>query len=213
MPEKKKFKSSKSYGVNDIARWNFDIQQFPEQWTKHLGDVPARFTMYVDGDGGHGKTEYIMQLSKMLAMHMGKVKLNNVEQGKHVQIQQSFARNKMTEIQPGKWLYKSIHNFEQYKKELARPNSGRIQIIDSISYFPLTTAQIQELIETFRNKSFVFVAYKAHYNQNKPIAHLCDIKVRIEKFIATPSGRFGGNELFVIWNRKHAGKQLEFNEA
>jgi len=137
-------------------------------------------------------------------MYMGKVRLNNVEQGKHLQIQQSVERNKFTEIQPGKFQYDSIHDFEAYKAKIKRPNSGKIQIIDSISYWPLTANQVQELLETFRHKSFIFVAYKAHYNQNRPIAHLCDIKVRVENFIAAPSGRFGGNQPLVIWDRKKA---------
>lgn len=194
-------RSSRAWGVRDITNWKFDIQSLPKVWGDHLGDVPARFTMYVDGDGGHGKTEYIIQLSKMLAMHMGKVKLNNVEQGKHSQIKKSFQRNNLEEIKLGKWMYESVHSFDAYVKKLKRPNSGRIQIIDSISYWPLTTAQVQELIESFPNKSFVFVAYKAHFNQNRPIAHLCDIKVRVENFQATPSSRFGGNKNYVIWNR------------
>ena len=214
MPEKNKTKSSPSYGVRGVEKWNFDFQELPEAWLKHLGDIPSRFLMYVDGDGGHGKTEYIMQASKMFAMHMGKVKINNVEQGKHVQIKQSLIRNNMSEIQPGKWLYKSIHSFEAYKKELSRHNSGRIQIIDSISYFPLSTGQVQELIESYPKKSFIFVAYKAHFNQNKPIAHLCDIKVRVERFIATPSGRFGGNEPYIIWDKKKPAQlPLEYQPA
>lgn len=194
-------KASRSWGVRDIANWRFDIQSFPEEWIEHLGEVPARFLMYVDGDGGHGKTEYIIKLSKMLAQYMGKVNLNNVEQGKHAQIKKSFERNRLDEIKAGKWMYGSIHSFDAYVKKLKRPNSGRIQIIDSISYWPLTTPQVQQLIESFPNKSFVFVAYKAHFNQNKPIAHLCDIKVRVEHFVATPSSRFGGNRNFVIWDR------------
>ena len=200
-PIVKKVKATRSWGVRDIANWKFAKQAFPEKWTKHLGDVPARFLMYVDGDGGHGKTEYVIQLSKMLAMNMGKVKLNNVEQGKHSQIKSSFERNHLEEIKPGKWMYESTHSFEAYKKKIKKPNSGKIQIIDSISYWPLSASQIQDLIESFPNKSFVFVAYKAHYNQNKPIAHLCDIKVRVENFQATPISRFGGNETLVIWDR------------
>lgn len=200
LPEKKKY--SRSWGIKDIANWKFDMQSLPHRWIEHLGDVPGRFLMYVDGDGGHGKTEYIIQLSKMLAQHMGKVNVNNVEQGKHTQIQASFQRNKLDEIKPGKWMYNSIHDFNAYKKKVKTRNSGRIQIIDSISYWPLTTAEVQELIELFPYKSFVFVAYKAHYNQNRPIAHLCDIKVRVENFIAAPVSRFGGMQKLVIWDRK-----------
>lgn len=194
----------RSYGVRDVLNWKFTEHTLPSAWLKHLGNLPDRFFMYIDGDGGHGKTEYIMQLSAMLQQHVGKVHLNNVEQGKHMQIKESASRNRFSEIiRPGKWMYSSMTDFDAYRERLKKRNSGRIQIIDSISYWPLNANQVQQLIEDFRYKSFVFVAYKAHFNQNKPIAHLCDIKVRVENFMATPSSRFGGNEVYDIWPEKH----------
>ena len=197
MAKEKKQPKQRSYGVRDIMNWKFAESNLPEVWLNHLGDIPERFTMYVDGDGGHGKTEYVIQLAKMLCNHFAKTHLNNVEQGKHKQIGKSVARNKFdTEVPAGKFIYSSITDFEKYKARIKRPNSGRVQIIDSISYWPLNQKQIQELIEEFKYKSFVFVAYKAHFTKNRPIAHLCDIKVRIEDFKAYPSGRFGGNRIY-----------------
>lgn len=196
-------KTTRSYSVRDIMNWKFDKHDFPKEWVDHLGAIPQRFTMYVDGDPGNGKTEYIMKCSKMLANHMGKVRLNNVEQGKHVQIQQSAARNKfMEEIPAGKFQYDNIRDFDQYVKRIKRPNSGRIQIIDSISYWPLTLEQVQYLLENFQHKSFIFVAYQSEYTRNKPIIHHCDIKVRVENFIANSRSRFQGNHPYVIWNKK-----------
>ena len=198
---------SRSYGVRDVMNWKFTEQPLPQQWLNHLGDIPDRFLMYVDGDAGHGKTEYVMKMSLMLQQHMGKVHLNNVEQGKHVQIQQSAGRNQFNDpVRPGKWMYSIINDFDAYVQKISGRNSGRIQIIDSISYWPLTEKQVQFLIEKFRHKSFVFVAYKAHFNRNKPISHLCDIKVRVENFRAFPSSRFGGNEVYDIWPEKHRKK-------
>ena len=190
-----------SHGVSQILKWKFQENKLPEAWARHLGVLPQRWHIYIDGDGGHGKTEYSMQLSKMLATNFGKVHLNNVEQAKHPQIQESAARNGFADIPAGKFMYSVFSDFEAYRNKLRKRNSGRVQIIDSISYFPLSTKQVQELIEEFKYKCFVFVAYKAHFNTNKPIAHLCDIKVRVEDFKATSSSRFGGNEEYVIWNK------------
>jgi nucleoside-triphosphatase THEP1 len=197
-------KGARSYGVRDILNWKFEEQEFPDEWLKHFGNIPSRFLMYVDGDGGSGKTEYIMRTSQMLANHMGKVHLNNVEQGKHKQIKDSAIRNNFDETIPkGKFMYSSIKDFEKYNAKIERRNSGTIQIIDSISYFPLSVKQIQELIEKFKRKSFIFVGYKAHFAANRPIAHLCDIKVRVENFLAKPISRFGGNEILDIFPEKH----------
>jgi hypothetical protein len=199
----------KSYSVTDIVAWKFEDHALPDEWIAHLGELAGRFTMYVDGDGGHGKTEYVIKLAKMLATHVGKTRLNNVEQGKHKQIQLSVVRNKFaTEVPAGRFQYDNLRTFEAYKAKLKRPQSGRVQIIDSISYWPLNVKQVQELIEEFPRKSFVFVAYKAHESQNKPIAHLCDIKVRVKDFVATPSGRFGGNKPFIVWNKHSNSSQI-----
>lgn len=139
----------------------------------------------------------------MFATHYGKVRDNNVEQGKHVQIRDSVRRNGIDQIKAGRFAYCSINDFEKYKAQLRRPNSGRVQIIDSISFFPLSTAQIQQLFEEFWRKSFILIAYKADYNKNAGIRHLCDIKVRVEDFVAYNNGsnRFGGTADLVIWDR------------
>lgn len=212
--EKKKprAKVAISWGAKDIANWKFEEHQLPPPWDKHFGVLPQRFTIYVDGDPGNGKTEYQIQCAKMLAAHFGKVRINNVEQGKHIQIRDSIRRNNLNELKAGKFSYCSINNFEKYKEQLKRPNSGRIQIIDSISFFPLNAKHIQELFDTFKKKSFILVAYKGDYNKNYDIRHLCDLKIRVQNFVATDNGnnRFGGTEDYIIWpervNKKKNGQ-------
>jgi hypothetical protein len=206
-----KKKAVHTYGAKDITRWKFEEHNLPAPWDKHMGILPQRFIIYIDGDPGNGKTEFQIQFAKMLATHYGKVRINNVEQGKHLQIKQSVVRNEVDQLKPGKFAYCSIPDFESYKQVLKRPNSGRVQFIDSISFFPLDAKQIQELIHVFKHKSFVFIAYKADFGKNAHIRHLCDIKIRVENFTATMNGanRFGGTEDYVIWDRpKKSNGQL-----
>lgn len=41
------------------------------------------------------------------------------------------------------------------------------------------------------------------------IEYMCDLKIRVNQFKAYPRSRFGGNETFVIWDRKpKPGTQL-----
>jgi hypothetical protein len=209
-PAKKKSasKPSRSYSMKDIYNWKFEEHELPEEWAKHLGELPQRFHIYVDGDAKNGKSEYVIKLAKMLAIHFGKVRLNNLEEGKHKHIQQSIMRNDFKNTVPkGRFAYDVIRDFETYKKRIARTNSGRVQIIDSISFWKLTEEQIQYLIQTFKNKCFIFVAYKAHATRNKPIIHLTDIEVNVKDFVAHATGRFGGQKPFVIWDRPKASVQ------
>lgn len=203
--------AKRNYGVNDIQKWNFDEPNIPAEWAAHLGELPVPFRIYVDGDGGHGKTEYQMLFSKMTSQYIGKTHLNNVEQGKHKSIQQSHARNNFqNEVKPGKWMYNDINDFDEYVDFLRRPGSCRVAIIDSISYWPLNAKNIQYLFEEFPRKSFVLVAYEADAGKNKPIKHLCDIKVNVKDFVAYTNGtsRFGGNEPYIISPEMHRKKLL-----
>ncbi|MEQ8581235.1 MAG: hypothetical protein RIC30_09510 [Marinoscillum sp.] len=206
-------KSPKGAGVNEILNWKFDLAEgIPQAWRDHLGEFPQKqWYMYVDGEAGHGKTDYIMQLTKMLATHIGKVSLNGVEQGKHTQIRESAVRHRFDELEPGKFIYeKKLRDWDLYKAKM-KNSRPRVMIIDSISMWPLTVKEVQELLQEFEAKIIILVAYAAHFNQNKPIRHLCDIKVRVENFQAiTSSSRFGGSKPFTIWEegyRKATGKK------
>jgi predicted ATP-dependent serine protease len=119
-------KVAHTYGAKDITRWKFEEHNLPEPYASHLGILPKRFTMYVDGDPGHGKTEYQIQVAKVLAKHFGKVRVNNVEQGKHKQIKESIVRNEIEALPAGKFAYCSIKDFNKYIEQLKRPNSGSL---------------------------------------------------------------------------------------
>ena len=193
--------AKRSFGVNDIGKWKFDEPTLPKAWADHLGELPVPFHIYVDGDGGEGKTEFMMLFSKMCAEHIGKSFVNNVEQGKHKSIQQSWERNNFKQdVKGGKWMYNMIHDFDEYVEYLRKPGSCKVAFIDSISFWPLDAKDIQFLFEEFPRKSFVLIAYEAHAAKNKAIKHLCDVKINVKDFVAYTNGtsRFGGNKPFVI---------------
>ena len=144
-----------NYGVGNIDKWKFDEPELPEEWTNHLGNLALPFRMIIEGDAGHGKTEYVFQLSKMLAMNLGKVHINNVEQGKAKSLKEAFDRQQMNEIAPGKWMLgdKSLRKFDAYVSKSEKQNSGKFLIIDSISYWELTYEQIKRLHELFLERA------------------------------------------------------------
>jgi predicted ATP-dependent serine protease len=201
---------SRSYSINDIYAWKFTEQGMPTEWLQHIGHIDSRFTMYIDGEPGNGKTEYVLQFAKMLCNNIGKTRLNNVEQGKHTQIKTSVVRNDFKNTIPaGKFQYDTIRDYNEFKAKLKKPNSGRNIIIDSISYWPLGVKEIQELINSFKYKNLIFVAYKKHFSKNQEIIHMCDIKVRVENFFATVTGgRFGGTESYNVWPTRFASSSM-----
>jgi len=185
----------------------------PEEWRSHLGNLSENFRMIIEGKSGHGKTEYVLKLSKMLAMHYGKVHLNSVEQGKSDSFKEAFDRCNMHEVESGKWMLggKQMREFDYYFKRMQRPNSGRVLIIDSLDYFSLTLAQFKQLHERFPHKSIIIIAWNNPMDSHaKKIKYMCDIKVEINDFEAKIRSRFGGNKPLVIWKEGYEGLKRKF---
>jgi Cdc6-like AAA superfamily ATPase len=204
---------SRNYGVNDIHSWKFDHVSMPEHWTRHLGNLAENFRMIIEGKSGHGKTEYVMQLTKMLAIHYGKVALNNVEQGRSASFQSAFIRNNMHEIPAGKWMLADASQrvFDKWFKRLEKRASGRVIVLDSLDYMHLTLEQFQQLHERFPRKAIIIVCWNDPMDFNaKKIKYMCDIKVEVKDFQAHVRSRFGGNHSHQIWDKKINGQRSLF---
>ena len=192
----------RNYSINDIDAWKFKKVGMPEEWVSHLGHITENFRMLIEGKSGHGKTEYMMKLTKMLAMHYGKVNVNSTEQGRSASLQDAFKRNNMSEIKGGKWMLcdHTQRTFEPWFERLQRPNSGRVIVLDSLDYMNLTFKQFKMMHEKFKHKSIIIVCWNDPMDaQAKKIKYNCDIKVEVVDYMAQIRSRFGGNKPFEIW--------------
>ena len=79
-------------------------------------------------------------------------------------------------------------------------------IIDSRDYMHLTQSQYIQLVEKFPRKCFIITGWSKNGSPkgeiNKAIQYMADIKIYVDKYIAEPRCRYGGNQKFVIWERK-----------
>lgn len=203
----------RNYSVSDVAAWKFEPAQLPANWAAHIGKLSGNFRMLIEGAPGHGKTEYTLQLTRMLALHVGKVNYNNVEQGRSVTLQEAFVRNQMQELPPGKFMVcdKSQRLFEPWFKRLQRPNSGRIIVLDSRDYMNLSIEQFKQLHERFPHKSIIIVCWNDPMDANsKKIRYMCDIKVEVKNYKAHMRSRFGGNKTWLIWDKQLNGQEPLF---
>lgn len=205
----------RDYSIRDINAWKFAKLPLPEEWANHMGNISENFRMMVQGPSGHGKTEYVMKLAKMLSQYYGKVNFNSTEQGRSDTFKEAWKRNAMQDMTPGKFKLcgPDKRKFEPWFKSLQRPNSGRVIILDSIDYMELKVNEFKELHERFkRTKSIVVVCWDDPMDTNsKKIKYMCDIKVEIRDFKAKIRSRFGGNKPLVIWDQKEPKMQLELS--
>jgi ABC-type oligopeptide transport system ATPase subunit len=200
-------KQKRNYGVKDMLEWKFeDINQIPQEWIDHLGNISQGFRMIIHGKSGHGKTEYVLQLCKMFAMYYGKVNLNNVEQGRSKTIKEAAIRNNLQEIPAGKFSFcdPTQRVFDTWFKRLSGKNQGRFIVLDSLDYMKLTLEQFKLMHEKFKHKNIIIVAWDDPMDANaKKIRYMCDIKVKVHNFKAKIVSRFGGNKTWNIWKDHH----------
>lgn len=201
---------AKNYGINDIEKWEFDTLPLSQKWLDHLGDINQGFRILIEGDPKSGKTEYVFQFMKELALNVGKVNLNSTEQGKSKSLKSAFTRNKMNEIPAGQFMVAdaSQKNFETWYRCASKPNSGKTLVLDSADYMKLTFDQWKMVHEKFKNKNLILVCWLINPNL-KAFKHTMDIVVRVKDFKADPISRFGGHKPMIIWNKKpEVGSQL-----
>lgn len=211
----------RNYGPKDMMEWKFKDLSIPLEWLDHIGEISEGFRMMIHGHSGHGKTEYVIQLAKMLAMNYGKVSLNNVEQGRSKTLQTAAKRNNLQEIPAGKFTLcdPSQQIFENWFKRLSGRNTGRVIILDSRDAMKMTIDQFMLLHKTFKRKGIIIVCWDDPFDANsKKIKYFCDIKVKVHNFRAKIASRYGGNKTYTIWKNHHnaeydAKAQPKINEG
>jgi hypothetical protein len=158
------------------------------------------------GNPGNGKTEFCIQLAKYMA-GFSKVYYNSFEQGICKTLQDALRRNNMMEV-AGKVIFGDQETFDEMMERLSGKNAPQVVVIDSRDYLNLTTAQFKTLIDAHPRKSFIVVCWesggKPRGEYAKQIAYMCDVKIHVRDFVAYPRSRFGGNQKFIIWDRKPA---------
>jgi hypothetical protein len=202
----------RSIGINEFLNKKFDTYGVQGKWLDHFGEPETNFKMIVYGHSGNGKTEYCLQLAKYLASFT-KVYFNSFEQGISKTLQDGIKRNNMKEV-AGKVIFGNKETVAEMIARLKKKNSPRIIIIDSRDYINLTAEQFKMLIEAFPRKAFIVLCWesagKPKGEYAKAIEFMCDIKVNVRHFKAYPRSRFGGNQTYLIWDRKPAvGDQLK----
>lgn len=196
----------KAIGVTQFLDKSFDTYDIEGRWLDSFGLIEKNFKMSVTGDSGNGKTEFVVQFIKELCLKF-KVKADyfSYEQGHSKSLQAAIQRNNMEEVK-GKVMFITGGPFDELLERLNRRASAKIVVIDSQDYSELSTKQFKYLVKTFPKKSFIVVSWarndKPKTGPAKDIENMSCIKLLVKNYKAYPRSRFGGNETFVIWDKK-----------
>ena len=171
-------------------------------WRDSFGEVEDASRWLIYGESGNGKTDFCVKLAKELSRHK-KVAYLSKEEGDKSTLQEAYKRNEMKGSNVQIWV---DFSFQDVVSELRSKRSPKIVIIDSIDYMSITKAQYIELDQLFPQVMLIFVCWgqgkKPMSDIGKGIEFMVDVKVHIEKYVAFPKSRYGGNLPYVIWREK-----------
>lgn len=171
-------------------------------WKDSFGEIEAGSRWMIYGESGNGKTDFCVKLAKMLSQYK-KVAYLSREEGDRSTLQGAFMRNEMQHT--GVHLLVE-YTFDDIIQELQRKASAEVLIMDSIDYLSITKAQYKQLHELFPKKMLIFVTWgqgnKPMSNIGKAIEFMVDVKVHVQKFVAFPKSRYGGNVPYIIYEKE-----------
>jgi predicted ATP-dependent serine protease len=207
----------RTLGVKQIMNKQYHTLPFTQEWLASFGEPSDPFHMLVYGHPKNGKTTFMMRFAKYLT-RFGKVFYSSIEEGDSKTMQDAFKRERMDEIEDGKFMLGDQYFFNDLVEYLKGERRGKFVFIDSRDYMKLTAQQYIKLITLFPHKSFIIICWeqagKPAGKFAKDIEYMVDIVVHVHDFKAKCRGRFGGNQDFVIWNKKPAlGDQLKLHVA
>lgn len=196
----------RAIGITQFLEKSYDVYDIEGEWLDSFGQIEKNFKMSLTGESGHGKTELVVKLVKVLCLkNRTKVDYFSYEQGHSKSLQDAIKRNNMEEVK-GKVMFITGGLFEELMTRLKRKASARIVVIDSQDYSELSTKQFKILIKSFPRKAIIITSWanndKPRNKAAKDIENMCDIKAHVSKYIAYPRSRYGGNKPFVIWDKK-----------
>lgn len=196
----------RAIGITQFLEKSYDVYDIEGEWLDSFGQIEKNFKMSLTGESGHGKTELVVKLVKVLCLkNRTKVDYFSYEQGHSKSLQDAIKRNNMEEVK-GKVMFLTGGLFEELMTRLKRKASARIVVIDSQDYSELSTKQFKILIKSFPRKAIIITSWanndKPRNKAAKDIENMCDIKAHVSKYIAYPRSRYGGNKPFVIWDKK-----------
>jgi hypothetical protein len=194
---------ARAIGIKDFQDKQFDCFAFDGPWKASFGEPEKNFRMLVYGHPGNGKTEFCIQFAKYLSQFK-KVYYNSFEQGISKSLQDAVNRNKLQEVS-GKIIFGDKETLDEMVQRLSNRNSPHFVLIDSRDYMNLSHQQYKMLVEKFPHKSFVIICWESNSKPRgehaKQMEYMVDIKIHVKAFKAYPRCRYGGNEVYTIWDK------------
>ena len=198
----------------NVTNARFDVAEFEGEWRQSFGCPELRGSWLIFGSSGSGKTTFALQLAKYLSSFK-KVAYNSLEQGLSLSFQKAWGRVGMQEVGNNIILLEK-ESIDDLRLRLSRRKSPDIVIIDSLTCLPgFSKKDYVQLVRSFNNKLFVFIAHEKNHIPDPAIAEtvrrLSDVKIYVEGYKAFFTSRYADSSAdFYVW-REGAEKYWNSN--
>lgn len=154
---KEKIKLPQSYGIKQLRSIKYKEFAFVGEWLTLFGKPEKGVTWFIWGNSGNGKSTASAIIAFMLSF-FGKVLYLSLEEKRGKSIRSKLLKVGFNDNSKNFQLL-ATSNYNELSKRLHRRNSEDIIFIDSLQYWGISYKQYQTLIETFPDKTFIFVSH------------------------------------------------------
>lgn len=210
-PEKRPKKpiSAKKMGIRQMTQKVYnEVNGMSDDMKASLGDIEDAFDVITWGDSANGKTNFSLEMVVQIckALHC-KAMYISWEEGHGKSFRDALLRQDVYNRIGNSMEIMDGGTFAEIKAMINRRKSAKVWVFDSIQASGITQREYFDLKHSFvlsRKKKIFIVVSWAQGKQPKgataeAIKFYANIKIRVEKFIAFPAGRYGGNKNFIIW--------------
>lgn len=186
---------------DELISKKFVTMSFTDKWALSFGDTVERSGMWcIYGESGHGKTAFALKLAQYLT-NFGKVLYNTIEEGARLSFKNSLNRLDFTPAQKRRFGIVS-ESIDELRTRLKKQKAANIVFIDSLQHSMINKKQFIALKKEFPTTLFIWIT---HAKGKIPMGNFavwvefdCDVKIRVEGFLAMFKSRFEGYQDFII---------------
>lgn len=189
----------------------FDYQPktvtFTGRWHDSIGDPELSGSWIIFGHSGQGKTSFTTQLVKYLMSFKGvRIAYAGLEEGLSATFQQALRRAGILAENHRRFILWPRYTMDEFEAAVDQKRSANIIVIDSVQYLGITYEQYQELVKKHPHKLFIWISHASGKNPKGAVAdsirYNCDVKIRVDSFMAYVISRYNGGRPFDIWPEK-----------
>lgn len=203
----KKTTRQRATSISNFLNMEFELIEFIGEWLLAFGRPAKGGIWYVGGRPTNGKTSFVVQLIKALAVLGLRVRFYNFEEQESITMQNTIRMVGLADVAKNIVMINSLMDYKELKEEIASTRNDVI-VIDTIQKSGITAKQVEELRESFPKKLIVFVCHvQPNGLPDKQAAtqayREASLKIFCDRFRAISQGRyFGERGYYNIWKEK-----------